>query len=258
MATKLSEGMPKGLRHEPTPKWVRAEAGGETVLDSRAAILVWEPGQAVPVYAVPREDLNAELLQPASGGAETAERDAPIAELWALELDGLRHEAAAWRYADEDLDGYVAVKWDAMDRWLEEEEELVGHPRDPFHRIDVRCSSRHAVVRLDGELLAETRRPTLLFETGLPVRFYMPLDDAREELLVPSATRTLCAYKGQASYWSARIGERLYEDIAWCYPKPLPDSHQIEGLVCFFNERADICVDGEELGRPHTQWSAAS
>jgi uncharacterized protein (DUF427 family) len=246
--------MPDGLRYEPSPKWVRAEAGGETIVDTRGAVLVWEPGHVVPLYAVPREDVRTDLLTPA-GAVGDAGRDAPLAELWALELDGRRHEAAAWRYDDEHLAGYVALDWGAMDRWLEEEEEVLGHPRDPFSRVDVRSSSRQVVVRLDGEVLAETRRPTLLFETGLPVRFYMPREDAREELLVPSATRTICAYKGKASYWSVRIGERVHEDVAWCYPDPFPDNRQIEGLIAFFNERTDITVDGEDAGRPQTQWS---
>jgi uncharacterized protein (DUF427 family) len=230
MATRYSEALPNGLRYEPTPKWVRAERGGETVVDTRGALLVWEPGAVVPLYAIPREDVRGDALP----------------------------SGAAREYDDEGLEGYLGIDWNAMDRWLEEEEEVIGHPRDPFARIDVRRSSRHVVVRLDGEALAETWRPSLLFETGLPVRFYMPFDDAREELLVPSATRTVCAYKGRASHWSARIGDRLHEDVAWCYPEPLPDLRQIQGLIAFYNERVDIEVDGGEVGRPRTQWSPAS
>ena len=230
MATRYSEALPKDLRYEPTPKWVRAEVRGETVVDTRGAVLVWEPDHVVPGYAIPREDIRMELI--AADGARTLE--------------------------DDDLGGYVAIEWDTMDRWLEEEEEVIGHPRDPFKRIDVRRSSRHVVVRVDGEVLAETRRPSLLFETALPIRYYMPFEDAREDLLVPSATRTVCAYKGRASHWSARIGDRLHEDVAWCYPEPLPDHHQIKGLIAFYNERADVEVDGEKVGRPHTQWSPAS
>jgi uncharacterized protein (DUF427 family) len=256
MATRYSESLPKGLRYEPTPKWIRAEVGGETALDTRGAVLVWEPGHVVPLYAIPRDDVRMELLAPSAG--DGADRDAPVAEVWALDLGPRRHEAAAWRYEDDDLADYVAIDWDAMDRWLEEEEEVIGHPRDPFKRIDVRRSSRHVIVRLDGEVLAETRRPSLLFETGLPVRFYMPFEDAREELLVPSATQTICAYKGRASHWSARIGDRVHEDVAWCYPEPLPDHRQIQGLVAFYNERTDIEVDGEAVGRAQTQWSLAS
>lgn len=230
MATRYSEALPKELRYEPTPKWVRAEVGGETAVDTRGAVLVWEPDHVVPGYAIPRADLRMDLL-PAG---------------------------TARKYDDDELAGYVAIDWDAMDRWLEEEEEVIGHARDPFKRIDVRRSSRHVVVRIDGEVLAETRRPSLLFETGLPIRFYMPFEDVRDELLIPSATKTVCAYKGRASHWSARVGDRLHDDVAWCYPEPLADHRQIEGLVAFYNERADIEVDGEEVGRPRTQWSLAT
>jgi uncharacterized protein (DUF427 family) len=255
VATRYSEGLPSGLRYEPVPKWVRAEVGGETVLDTRGAVLVWEPGHVVPLYAIPRADVRMELLEARGDGAD---RDAPIAEAWALEAGDRRHDAAAWRYEDDELAGYVAIDWDSMDRWLEEEEEVIGHARDPFKRIDVRRSSRHVVVRIDGEQVAETRRPSLLFETGLPVRFYMPFEDAREDLLIQSATQTVCAYKGRASHWSARVGDRVHEDVAWSYPEPLPDRREIQGLLAFYNERADIEVDGEEVGRPETQWSTGS
>jgi uncharacterized protein (DUF427 family) len=201
MATRYSEALPRELRYEPTPKWVRAEVGGETVVDTRGAVLVWEPEHVVPGYAIPRRDVRMELLP--------ADR--------------------ARVYEDEDLGGYVAIEWDAMDRWLEEEEEVIGHPRDPFSRIDVRRSSRHVVVRLDGEVVAETRRPSLLFETGLPIRFYMPFEDARDDLLIPSPTRTVCAYKGRARHWSAKVGDRVHADVAWCYPEPLADLHQSRG-----------------------------
>ena len=256
MATRYSDALPQGLRYEPTPKRVRAEVAGEALFDTRRAILVWEPGHVVPLYAIPSGDVRTDLLQ--AGRGEGADRDVPIAEAWALDVDGRRHDAAAWRYDDEDLADYVAIDWDALDRWLEEEEEVIGHPRDPFKRIDVRRSSRHVVVRIDREVVAETRRPSLLFETGLPIRFYMPFEDARDELLIPSATQTVCAYKGRASHWSVRVGDRLHEDVAWCYPEPLPDHQPIEGLIAFYNERADIEVDGEEVGRPQTQWSLAA
>lgn len=257
MATRMSEAMPRSLRFERTPKWVRAEAGGEVVVDSRRAILVWEPGRVVPLYAFPEEDVRMDLLRPAES-AEGDERAAPIAERWTIEAGERRIEPAAWRYADEDLAGYVAIDWNAMDRWLEEEEEVVAHPRDPFKRVDVRQSPRHVVVRIEGEVVAETRRARLLFETGLPVRYYMPRDDIRMDLLVPSDTRTRCAYKGEASHWSARIGDEVHHDVAWTYPEPLPDSDQIRGLVAFYNERTDIEVDGEPAGRPQTPWSLAA
>jgi uncharacterized protein (DUF427 family) len=189
------------------------------VVDSRRAVLVWPPDGVVPGYAFPSGD---------------------------VQLTEDIHECA-----DGELAGYVQVDWDAADRWLEEDEEIVGHPRDPFHRIDTRESSRHVVVSLDGEVVAESRKPTLLFETGLPVRYYLPREDVRLDLLGASDERTTCAYKGHASYF----GTDAHPDIAWTYLEPLRDAEQIRGLVAFFNERADITVDGEPQERPATQWS---
>jgi uncharacterized protein (DUF427 family) len=189
------------------------------VIDTRRAVLVWLPERIVPAYAFP------------SGDVRLTEGVHPC--------------------ADEDLAGYVQVDWSAVDRWLEEDEEVVGHPRDPFHRIDIRESSRHVVVSLDGEVVADSRRPTLLFETYLPVRYYLPREDVRLDLLAPSDRRTTCAYKGHASYF----GTDAHPDVAWTYLEPLPDAEQIRGLIAFFNERADITIDGELQDRPLTQWS---
>ena len=131
--------------------------------------------------------------------------------------------AAGFRLADADLAGYVVLDFGAFDAWYEEDEQNVAHPRDPFHRIDVLPSSRHVRLELDGQLLAESSRPTVLFETMLPARYYLPREDIRAEL-IPSSRRTFCAYKGQASYWSAAPGGHLLADIAWTYEQPLHDA----------------------------------
>jgi uncharacterized protein (DUF427 family) len=219
IATRLSSAIPTGLRYEPTRKWIRAEREGEVIVDSHRAVLIWPPEQVVPRYAFPSGDVRT--------------------------TDGV-HECA-----DADLEGYVVVDWHAADRWLEEDEEIVGHPRDPFHRIDIRQSSRHVAITVEGELLAESHRPTLLFETGLPVRHYLPREDVRMDALEPSDRRTTCAYKGHASYFSAPAAP----DIAWTYLDPLTEAQQIRGLVAFFDERTDVTVDGEQQERPRTQWS---
>ena len=174
---------------------------------------------------------------------------------WALADHGREDGYVAWAYDDPDLAGCVAVRWSAMDAWYEEDERVLGHPRDPFKRIDVRQSSRHVRVEVDGRALADTRLARLLFETGHPTRYYLPPEDVRRDLLRPSPGSSFCAYKGQASYWSASVRGRTYEDIAWTYRDPLPDSEQIRDLVCFFNEKVDLYVDGEPVARPRTQWS---
>ena len=247
------------LVFEPTPRWVRARIGDVTVADSKRVLLLWEEGKVLPVYLFPRDDVRVDLLRPSERPIPETHRG--LASYWTLEVNGQVTENAAWTYskapspAGEWLGEYVAFKWKAMDAWYEEEEQIIGHPRDPYHRVDSRESSRHVQVALGGETIAESQRPRLVFETGLPTRYYIPPEDVRMDLLTPSKSRTLCAYKGEASYWSAMVDSEVYEDIAWSYPDPLPDNPQIRGLVCFFNERADIDVDGERLGRPTTQWS---
>ena len=140
-------------------------------------------------------------------------------------------------------------------RWFEEALEVHVHARDTRKRVDVLPSDRHVVVEIDGELIAESRRPHALFETPLPARWYLPLDDVRTERLVPSETKTACPYKGTASYWSVQVGDRLHRDIAWSYPDPVIECPRIRDLMCFFNERVDLTVDGDHLERPVTPWS---
>lgn len=207
------------LTWKPVPQRVRAFIGATTVLDTLGARLVWEPDAIVALYAVP----EADLLVPAGP--------------WARRHPG--------------LDDHVVIDWPAMDRWLEEDEEVFGHPRDPYHRIDARRSSRAVRVTAGGAVLAAGERPVLLFETDLPVRCYLPRDDVRSDLLTASATVTVCAYKGRATYWSA---PRL-PDVAWTYAAPLPGAEAIAGLVCFLNESCDVELGGVPLGRPATKWS---
>lgn len=213
---------PAGLAYlERSPKWIRGRLDGETVVDSRHPRLLHEHDR-LPVFWFPREDVRTELL-----GEHVHSSDEPL------------------------LEGLVRVDWDAVDEWLEEEERLVGHPRDPYSRIDVRDTSRHVRVAVAGETVAESRRTKVLFEAGLPERWYFPREDVRMDLLEDSDRQTTCAYKGFASYWSVG-GE---DDIAWTYLDPLHDALPVKGMIAFFNERVELEVDGEPRERPRTQWS---
>lgn len=116
-------------------------------------------------------------------------------------------------------------------------------------------SSRHVGVFANGVVVADSHRPLLLFETGLPVRYYLPKLDVRAELLTVTSTRTRCPYKGEAIYWSVDIDEMHLEDVVWSYPAPIPEIPKIENLLSFFNEKVDIEVDGEIQARPRTAWS---
>jgi uncharacterized protein (DUF427 family) len=261
------------LRYEPTPKRIRAKAGGHTVLDSRRAVNVWEPRRVVPSYAVPEEDIRASLLPAStveaeqhlvrmgSDGPPVLTPSTPFAahssdgEALSLEVDGVVLEGSGFRPADPDLSGYVVLDFAAFDEWLEEDEPIVGHPHDPFSRIDVRRSDSRVQVEVDGVLVADTTSARLLFETGLPPRFYLPREDVRMDLLRPSSTTTTCAYKGHASYWSVEVAGRTHADLAWTYEQPLADASEVAGHVTFFDERVDVTVDGERRARPVTYWS---
>jgi uncharacterized protein (DUF427 family) len=236
------------LRHEPTEKRVRAQAGGRDVVDTTSALLVWEPDRMVPRYAVPVDELNAELAPAQRPGPDRTTAGEALDVL----VEGARLEAAAFRPADPDLGGHVILEHGAFESWYEEEEPIVGHPRDPFHRIDIRQSSRSIRIELEGTVVAESSEPTLLFETHLPLRFYLP----RRALVLeptPSSKRTVCAYKGEASHWSFDLPGG--DDIAWTYEEPLIDAAQIGGLVAFYDEQVDVVLDGERRARPRTQWS---
>jgi uncharacterized protein (DUF427 family) len=253
------------LRHEPTDKRIRATLGDQTVVDTTRAMLVWEPRRIVPSYAVPIDAVAGELVTE-NGGSDDADGPpvlspkVPFAvhtadgESVGLRVDGETKEAVGFRLADPDLDDYVILDFNAFDKWYEEDEQNVGHPRNPFHRIDILHSSRHVRVELDGEVLAETTRPLLLFETSLPMRVYMPREDVRAELR-PSTKRSYCAYKGHASYWSLDAGGVGRENLIWSYEEPLREAAEITGLVSFFNEKVDIVVEGERSERPQTEWS---
>lgn len=274
MANQFLTGLDE-LRYEPTAKRVRAVLGGEVALDSTQALLVWEPRRVVPQYAVPLGDMVAEL-GPAGSPAPVADADpvrlgggGPLVltpdngfgahscggETLTVRLGDDQRPGAAFRPADPDLAGYVFLDFAAFDGWFEEEESVVSHPHDPFTRIDVRRSARHVRIALDGHVLAESRRPSLLFETYLPVRYYLPRDDVDMNLLCPSDTITTCAYKGTASYWSLKMPEKTVDDVAWSYPRPLTDAADVADMLCFFNERVDVVLDGVQQERPQSPWS---
>lgn len=263
------------LRHEPTAKRVRAMVDGMTVVDSLRALMVWEPRRVVSAWAVPADDIAGELRPSDAATATVAGvglslpdvSDRPVldpsvpfaahtADGETLDLDvGSRVlVGAGLRLADPDLAGYVVLDFAAFDQWLEEDETNIGHPREPFHRIDVVASSRTVGLELEGVVLADTVRASMVFETMLPVRFYLPRDDVRVELR-PSATTSTCAYKGHASYWSAVVRGRVVEDLAWSYEQPLREAAPLEGMVCFFDERVDLSLDGVRRERPVTPWS---
>lgn len=252
-ATPLDE-----VRLEPNPKRIRARAGGTTVADSQATCLLLG-ARHLPVHCFPEADVRTDLLTRAS---QEADGVLGTLDTYALQVEGRTIEAAAWQVAEPPaeggpgLTGYVMFEWEAMDVWLEEDERVHGHPPHPYHRVDIRHSSRHVQVEIDDRVVADSRRPVLLFETGLPTRYYLHREDVAMGLLEPSETVTTCAYKGQAEHLHARVGDHRVEDAAWSYTSPHPGYGKIQDLVCFYQERAArLVVDGVEHERPKTYWS---
>jgi uncharacterized protein (DUF427 family) len=242
---------------EDSPRRVRVMLGGETIADSRRVKLLHEAGY-LPVYYFPEEDVRMDLLE-----ATDHTTHCPFkgdASYWSVKVEDTVAENAAWGYPEPidsapPLAGLIAFYWREMDAWYEESEQVFVHPRDPYHRVDVLESDRHVKARVNGEVVAETDRPKILFETGLPPRYYIPPEDVREEALVPSDKQTQCPYKGVASYRSVEAGGERVEDLVWYYPDPIPAAGKIKDHLCLFNEKVDLEVDGEPQQRPQTQWS---
>lgn len=231
---------------------------GDTLLASsrKALLLSWYGPGKLPTYCIPGDDVRTEMLQPTSQPGNGA-------EFWVdydVHVDGRVLVGQARQFRDPPTD-LAAVRdhwtflWDSGLSWYEEALEVHVHARDPHKRVDVMPSERRVRVELDGQVLAESHRPHALFETTLPTRWYLPAKDVRHELLIPSATVTRCPYKGTASYWSAQVDGRMYEDIAWTYLEPVIECPRIAGLIAFFNEQVDLIIDGEQVERPRSPWS---
>ena len=238
---------------ERTERRIRVRLGGVVVADThRAQLLVQYGPGGLPTYFVPSEDIRPDALLD-----ERKDDDGRVR--WTVAAGRARAEGAAWTHPDPTgtfgaLEGHVTFSWRQLE-WFEEDERALVHARDPYKRVDTLRSSRRVDVSLHGEVLASSVRPLLLFETSLPTRYYLPFEDVRTELLVSSDLVTMCPYKGTARYWSVRVGDEVVPDLAWSYPDPIPENPKIKDLVCFFNERVDVAVDGVAQERPASPWS---
>ena len=213
---------------EPVPRRVRGILAGATVFDTTRALYVWE-FPPYPQYYIPLADVEDRAL-----------------------ID----EGAARVHSDGPLEGMVRFEWGALDAWLEEDEQVFVHPRNPYARVDALRSSRSVRVELEGLLLAESATPVMVFETGLPTRYYLDRSAVNFEHLRPTDTVTECPYKGRTTgYWSVVAGDAVHADLAWTYDSPTPELQSIAGLIAFLNEKVDITLDGERLPRPQTPFS---
>lgn len=207
-AGRFTASVPAGVAYlEPFRRRVRAVKEGRTVVDSERVLLVHRPGRP-PAYAFPAEDVD--------GVAAEGEPDAP---------------------------GHVTVSWGAADAWYEEEEQVFGHARNPYHRVDCLRSGRHLVVEASGVTLVDTTNTLAVFETSLEPRLYVDPALVRTDLLESSSTRTYCPYKGTASYWHANVGDEVVEDAAWSYENPLPESLPLAHFLSFDEARVAVRHD---------------
>jgi uncharacterized protein (DUF427 family) len=243
------------VKVETAQKRVRALFAGTVVADTRHPLLVWEIPY-FPSYYLPVADIRGDVLVASDHTEHSPSRG--DAQFFHLQVGDRVATNAARRYPDspiEELRDAIKLDWDAMDAWFEEDVEVYVHPRSPYTRVDVLPSSRHVQIEIDGVVVADSHAPVLLFETGLPVRYYLPKTDVRMDLLTPSPTTSQCPYKGTAEYYSVTAGDTTHDDLVWWYRHPAHESVGIAGHVAFYDELVDVIVDGEGQERPRTKFS---
>ncbi len=243
------------VRVEPGAKRIRVFVAGVAIADTAKPLYVWE-APYYPTYYLPLADIRTDLLEPTDTVTHSPSRGDAVH--FTVRVGDEARVDAVWQYREspiEELRDHVRLDWDAMDAWFEEDVEVFVHARSPYTRIDILPTSRRVRVEVNGVVLADSPRALVLFETGLPPRWYLPKTAARMDLLVPTDQVSKCPYKGQAEYWSARAGDRVAENVVWSYPTPLPESEHIAGYVAFFNERVDLFIDDVLQERPKTKFS---
>ncbi len=248
------------VRTEPIDKWVRGRLAGEVVVESREPLLVWQ-GRFPPVYAFRRDEVAEGVLAPTDPpdreGFSFFGPQVPVVQWYDLEVGGHLLPASAWTLDDEAVADRVVLTWEpGLLDWTEEDEPVTGHPRDPHKRVEAIASSRQVEVAVDGVTLARSDRPVLLFETHLPTRFYLPVEDVRLDLMEPTDNVSYCPYKGRTDgYWSWP-GPPGIANLAWSYSTPAPAVGTVAGRVAFYNELVDLTVDGVRLERPESVFSS--
>jgi uncharacterized protein (DUF427 family) len=239
---------------EPVPRRIRAFLADEKVLDTTRALYVWE-WPNYPQYYIPMADVQRGLLDPEGHTQQTGRG---VVQLHGLRVGDLHRPRAAKVLVESPiagLTGTVRFEWAALDAWFEEDEQVFVHPRSPYTRIDALRSNRSLRVELDGVVLADACSSVMVFETGLPTRYYLSRTDVDFAHLIPSGTVTACPYKGTTSgYWSVQAGGTVHPDLAWSYDFPTRQLLPIAGMIAFYNEKVDITLDGQQLERPQTHF----
>jgi uncharacterized protein (DUF427 family) len=243
---------------EPAPRRVRGFLGDDVVFDTTRAMYVWE-WPYYPQYFIPVADVTLDLLV-----TENTTQHTPrgIVDLHAVRV-GDEHRPHAAKILRESsvelLRNTVRFDWAALDAWFEEDERVFVHPRNPYVRVDALRSTRNVRIELEGVVLGESSSPIMVFETGLPTRYYLNRTEINFDRLIAADTVTECPYKGTTSgYWSVQLGDQIHRDAAWTYDFPTRQLLPIAGLIAFYNEKVDILVEGVKLDRPKTHFVRSS
>lgn len=236
------------------PRRVRAILAGKVVLDTTRAVYVWEWAN-YPHYYIPIADVNADFLV---NEQRSHRMSRGVAAMHGLRVGPVERPSCARLFLDDSLEGLsgtLRFDWEALDAWYEEDEEVFVHPRNPYVRVDALRSTRSIRIEMERSVIAESLSPVMVFETGLPTRYYLNSTEVNFDYLVPTSSVSSCPYKGMTSrYWSIRVGDAVHEDLVWTYDFPTPQLQAIAGLLAFYNERVDIFLDGQPLPRPKTHF----
>ncbi|KAL1964925.1 hypothetical protein VTN77DRAFT_6278 [Rasamsonia byssochlamydoides] len=228
---------------EDVVRRVRVLFGGKFVVDAQRPKLVWEH-PSYPIFYFAKSDVCLDNLQNA--------KTRTTAEIYDLVVGDRVAAGAVTVIQGGDFHDLVKVAFDKADAWFEEDERIYVHPKDPYKRIDILPSSKHIRVEIDGVEVANTKKPKLLYETGLPIRSYIPMTDVRLDLLTPSDRVTSCPYKGDANYLEVHLPspKKTKEGLVWWYKTPTVECAGIKGHVAFYDEEVDVWVDGVKQERP--------
>ncbi len=202
---------------EDVPKRIRGVLANETILDTRRGKMLHETGEFIQWY-IPLEDVRSEVLKPSN--RRTSNPYKGDTTFYNVRVGEHVETNAAWSHerapqASPPLRDLVAFDFARLDAWFEEDDQIFGHSRDPYHRFDCRHTSEHVEVHVGGKAIADTRRAIKRFETSMPSRYYIPVEHVKPDALTPSDTRTLCPYKGEAAYYNVQGGARTLTDGAW-------------------------------------------
>jgi uncharacterized protein (DUF427 family) len=242
----VPEPLPKRLLYvEPLRRRMRVRFGGKWIADSERALVLFEPGH-YPMAYFPETDIAPNTLH--STEHTTRHPELGVTSWYAVQAGEQKAKRGAWQHIGlpayaSDLHGRVAFAWPAMDAFYEEDERIVGHAADSYHRIDIRRTSRHLVVRHGERIIADTKQPLALYESGFAPRWYVPRADVDESALTPVERQTFCPYKGLCSYYD--IGDAHL--AVWSYPDAYPEVHRISNLLSFEPDMVSVQLDGEQL-----------